>query len=195
MVLFFLFVYLIFFQFFQRLPNWVESALKEAYATAESDDEDGDEDEDDDQETKNEKGGVNDDEDDEEGDGKKKKAGVLGSGALQARRALKNVFGTKAFRTAVSKTYERYATEGKGMEKKNLLEATRHFFYKRAPPDVRNVVPNPDDEMSTAAVVYLCLTYTLRDYRKSDILVKQAFTDCVKSTVEAALILRGEINH
>jgi len=68
-------------------------------------------------------------------------------------------------------------------------------FQQRAPPDVRNVVPNPDDEMSTAAVVYLCLTYTLRNYRKDNYLVKQAFTDCVKSVVEAALILRSEFSH
>ena len=60
---------------------------------------------------------------------------------------------------------------------------------------MRNVVPNPDDEMSTAAVVYLCLTYTLRNYRKDNYLVKQAFTDCVKSVVEAALILRSEFSH
>ena len=77
----------------------------------------------------------------------------------------------------------------------SLLVGLLLLFVQRAPPDVRNVVPNPDDEMSTAAVVYLCLTYTLRNYRKDTYLVKQAFTDCVKSTVEAALILRSEFSH
>ena len=69
------------------------------------------------------------------------------------------------------------------------------FPSQRAPPDVRNVVPNPDDEMSTAAVVYLCLTYSMRNFRKEKHLVKQAFTDCVTQTVEAALILRNEFSH
>ena len=122
-----------------RLPNWVESALKEAYATAEDSDDD-DEDDDDDETKEKERGEKEENDDDDDDDdqqdgktntgGKKKKGGVLGSGALQARRALKQVFQTKSFRTAVSKTYERYYTEGTGMEKKHLLEAVRHFFYK-----------------------------------------------------------------
>ena len=239
-----------------RLPMWAESALKEAYAVAEDSDEEDEEDEEGDEgegggggesdEKKETEDG--DDEEVEEGGEKKKKkkGGVLGSGALQARRALKLVFQSKAFRTAVAKTYERYMTDGVGLLKKDLLEAVRHFFYKvsvlfvcsiflmvdlvvvvssfvvvadlslslslclspclslslsllfpsqRAPPDVRNVVPNPDDEMSTAAVVYLCLTYSMRNFRKEKHLVKQAFTDCVTQTVEAALILRNEFSH
>lgn len=114
---------LLLFQKLMRVPNWVESALKEAYATGDSDDDD-DVDEDEEEEQKNKEG-------DDGGEPKKgKKGALLGSGAMQARRALKNVFQTKAFRTAVSKTYERYYTEGTGMEKKHLLQAVRHFFYK-----------------------------------------------------------------
>ena len=118
--------------------------------------------------------------------------GLLGSGALAARRALKQVFLSKSFRTAVTKTYERYVAEDGGILKERLLEALRHFFYKRAPPDVRNVVPNPDDEMSTAAIVYLCLTYQMRNFRKEKRLVKQAFIDLTKGVIESALILRSE---
>ncbi len=76
-----------------------------------------------------------------------------------------------------------------------MLTSVLSFTRQRAPPDVRNVVPNPDDEMSTAAIIYLCLTYTMRNYVGKNYLVKQAFTDCVKSVVEAALILRSEVNH
>ena len=117
---------------------------------------------------------------------------VISRRLLAARRALKQVFLSKTFRTAVTKTYERYVADGGGILKERLLEALRHFFYKRAPPDVRNVVPNPDDEMSTAAIVYLCLVYQMRNYRREKRLVKQAFIDLTKGVVEAALILRNE---
>ena len=116
---------LLLFQKLMRVPNWVESALKEAYATGDSDDDDDDVDEEEEEEQKNKGGG-----DGAEPKQGKKGSSLLGSGAMQARRALKNVFQTKAFRTAVSKTYERYYTEGTGMEKKHLLQAVRHFFYK-----------------------------------------------------------------
>lgn len=116
-----------------RLPNWVESKLKEAYATAEDSDDEEEGDEEGNEEGNKEQKKSNDEEDELKGDdnsNKKKKGGLLGAGAMQARRALKNVFQTKSFRTAVAKTYERYNTEGTGMEKKNLLDAIRHFFYK-----------------------------------------------------------------
>lgn len=172
-----------------RLPAWIESALREAYATAEDS---GSDDEDDIGEAggDGEKKEAKDVEDPEEKT--KQKSGLLGSGALAARRALKQVFLSKSFRTAVTKTYERYASEDGGILKPQLLEALRHFFYKRAPPDVRNVVPNPDDEMSTAAIVYLCLTFQMRNYQKDRRLVKQAFIDLTKGVIESALILRSE---
>ncbi len=103
-----------------RLPFWVESTLREAYATADDSESDVEEDED----------GAGDGEaKGEDGQGSKK-GGLLGSGAIAARRKLKGVFQTKAFRTAVTKTYERYSAEDGGLAKPQLLEAVRHFFYK-----------------------------------------------------------------
>lgn len=100
-----------------RLPSWVKSALDEAYAR---------------------------DEDDEEmmeiiaaeAKAAETKAGggasVLGSGAMEARRALRQIFLSKPFKSAVAKTYDRYsaASGGSGIPASQLLAAVRHFFYK-----------------------------------------------------------------
>merc|ERR1711991_294594 len=96
------------------------------------------------------------------------------------------------FKVAVAKTYDRYsgAAGGTGVPSAQLLEAIRHFFYKRAPADIRNVVPNPDDELSTAAVIYLVMTYVLRGKRSQTSYVKHAFSEALKSICEASLVLK-----
>ena len=55
------------------------------------------------------------------------------------------------------------------------------------------MVPNPDDELSTAAVVYLVMTYVLRGKRSHKSYVKHAFFESVKSICEAALVLKKEM--
>ena len=66
----------------------------------------------------------------------------------------------------MTKTYGAMLLRMEAFSKSGFL-SIKALLYKRAPPDVRNVVPNPDDEMSTAAIVYLCLTYQMRNFRES----------------------------
>ena len=88
--------------------------------------------------------------------------------------------------------YERFSAKGNGVPKDSMLEAARYLFYEKVGPEVRSIVPSPDDDLSTGTIIYLALSYVLIDH-KAKVIPREKFTGFMKDTLETMLIIRKEV--
>ena len=68
----------------------------------------------------------------------------------------------------------------------------RYLFYKKLGADVRSIVPDPDDDLSTGTILYLGMSYALLDH-KSPTIPREQFTDYIMETLSVVLIIRKEV--
>ena len=50
------------------------------------------------------------------------------------------------------------------------FEAMRYLFYEKVGPEIRSIVPSPDDDLPTGTIIYLALSYVLLDHKSKVIL-------------------------
>ena len=88
--------------------------------------------------------------------------------------------------------YERFSARGNGVPKDTMLEAMRYLFYEKVGPEIRSIVPSPDDDLPTGTIIYLALSYVLLDH-KSKVIPREKFVGYIRDTLEVMLLLRKEV--
>ena len=117
---------------------------------------------------------------------------MLGKTISAARRNLSALSGQDTFKNNAMRIYERFSAKGNGVPKDSMLEAARYLFYEKVGPEVRSIVPSPDDDLSTGTIIYLALSYVLIDH-KAKVIPREKFTGFMKDTLETMLIIRKEV--
>jgi hypothetical protein len=117
---------------------------------------------------------------------------LLGRTISAARRQLAAIMGQDQFKTNVTRAFERFTSGGIGVPRERFLEAVRYLFYKKLGADVRSIVPDPDDDLSTGTILYLGMSYALLDH-KSPTIPREQFTDYIMETLSVVLIIRKEV--
>ena len=107
---------------------------------------------------------------------------LLGKTISAARRNLAAITGQDAFKNNVMRIYERFSAKGNGVPKDSMLEAARYLFYEKVGPEVRSIVPSPDDDLSTGTIIYLALSYVLIDH-SAKIVPREKFSGYMKDVL------------
>ena len=117
---------------------------------------------------------------------------LLGKTVSAARRNLAAICAQDSFRTNAMRIYERFSARGNGVPKDTMLEAMRYLFYEKVGPEIRSIVPSPDDDLPTGTIIYLALSYVLLDH-KSKVIPREKFVGYIRDTLEVMLLLRKEV--
>ena len=97
------------------------------------------------------------------------------------------------FKTNCTRAYECFSSSGGvGLSKEAFLEALRFLFYKKVGAQVRSIVPNPDDDLSTGTILYLGMSYVLLDLKAPNI-PRDKFVGYISEVLQVVLIIRKEV--
>ena len=118
---------------------------------------------------------------------------LLGKTISAARRNLATIVAQDNFKTNCTRAYERFSSGGGvGLSKEAFLEALRFLFYKKVGAQVRSIVPNPDDDLSTGTILYLGMSYVLLDLKAPNI-PRDKFVGYISEVLQVVLIIRKEV--